>query len=155
MDNIDKKELRIDNLSLDCHGRIVKVMELLTDYCRVWLSEKQWISLSYDELKPIPITKENIEKYIDWSFEFGFNKSIVEKEYWTEHRYLMENIIDGSSDFEIIISKSKVHPEHNEITYYVDDNLLVFGLDDTIHNLQNLFFISTGQELPIKNNHKI
>jgi hypothetical protein len=105
-----------------------------------------------DDIEPIPITKETIEKYIDWSFEYGFNKSVVEKEYWTEYHFLMENVIEGSSDFEIIISESKEHSELSEITYYIDDNQLELGLDDTLHNLQNLFFISTGQELPIKQN---
>lgn len=100
-------------------------------------------------IKPIPLTKETIEKYIDWSFEFGFNRSVVEKKYWIEHQFLMENAIDGCTDFEIIISENKISDDI-QINYYIDDKLLEFGLEDTLHNLQNLFFISTGQELPIK-----
>lgn len=150
MDSIDKKEVRINNLVLDYHGLIVKVMELLTDYCRVWLSEEKWISCSYDELKPIPITKENIEKYIDWSFEFGFNKSFESKKNITTSSFLMENIIDGSSDFEIRFIEDQIDTDNTTIVYLYDNDYINFGLDDTLHNLQNLFFISTGQELPIK-----
>lgn len=134
-----QKELRLGNLILD-RGKptILKPSQLVN------------LIQGIATYESIPLTKENIEKYIDWGFEFGFNKSIVEKEYLIEHQFLMENAIDGCSDFEIIISESKEHLDLTEVTYYIDDKLLEFGLDDTLHNLQNLFYISSGQELPIK-----
>lgn len=133
-----QKELRLGNLVLD-RGKptILKPSQLVN------------LMQGIATYEPIPLTKENIEKYIDWGFEFGFNKSVVEKEYWIEYQFLKENAIDGSTDFEIIVSESKEHKNLTEITYYIDDKLLEFGLDDTLHNLQNLFFISSGQELPI------
>lgn len=134
-------------------GNCVRLMLNHSDYSefKIELSDLNLIlnESSSNKYHPIPITKENIEKYIDWSFEFGFNKSIVDKEHWTETRYLMENCIEGSSDFEIVFSDSK-HHDMTEVEYYIDDILLVFGLDDNLHNLQNLFYISNGQELPIK-----
>lgn len=131
-----QKELRLGNYLQNKKGELV-------------LIERAWQIDEGEELIPIPLTKENIEKYIDWGFEYGFNKSVVEKEYWIEYQFLMENAIDGSSSFEIIFSESKQHPVLTEITYYIDDKLLEFGIDDTLHNLQNLFYISSGQELPI------
>jgi len=133
-----QKELRLGNLILD-RGKSTT------------LKPSQLVNLiqGIASYEAIPLTKENIEKYIDWGFEFGFNKSIVEKEYWIEHQFLMENAIDGSSSFEIIFSESKSDQNDIQISYYIDDKLLEFGLDDTLHNLQNLFFISCGQELPI------
>ena len=61
----------------------------------------------------------------------------------------MENIIDGSGDFEVCFSKSKVTHD-TEVSYWIDNKRLEFMLSDTLHNFQNLFFTTTGQELPLK-----
>lgn len=133
-----QKELRLGNLVLDRGTPTI-------------LKPSQLVNLIQDiaTYESIPLTKENIEKYIDWSFEKGFNKTEKTDLFYHMTEYLLENIIDGSSSFEIVYSEHLVDPSLFQITYYIDDKLLEFGLDDTLHNLQNLFFISSGQELPI------
>ena len=148
-----QKELRLGNaVKMKGGTTIFQVDNLEKEFVEISNINNpgNWAKVDYGMIEGIPITKESIEKYIDWGFEKGFNKQMIEKEYWVEHQFLMENAIDGSSDFEIIVFEHKGDSELNKINYYIDDKLLEFGLDDTLHNLQNLFFISCGQELPIK-----
>lgn len=133
-----QKELRLGNC-LEKYGKIVTMN----------LSMIQKIINGSVIYKPIPLTKENIEKYIDWGFEKGFNKSVKDEEFWTTTEYIMENIIDGTSSFTIRITEYKEQLGEDFLRYLIDRQYLDFGLDDTLHNLQNLFFISSGQELPI------
>ena len=100
-------------------------------------------------LNPIPLTEENFLKFINWGFEEGFNIKRQSNEFWEETCYLMENIIDGSGDFEVCFSKSKVTHD-TEVSYWIDNKRLEFMLSDALHNFQNLFFTTTGQELPLK-----
>ena len=100
-------------------------------------------------LNPIPLTEENFLKFINWGFEEGFNIKRQSNEFWEETCYLMENIIDGSGNFEVCFSKSKSINDV-EVSYLIDNERLEFMLSDDLHNFQNLFFITTGQELPLK-----
>lgn len=134
-----QKELRLGNLVLDrAKPTVLKPSQLVN------------LIQGIASYEPIPITKQNIEKYIDWGFEFGFNKSIQYGEFWIVTSFLMENCIDGSSDFTINVCESKTNKDDVLYQYLYDDKIIPFGLDDTFHNLQNIFYISSGQELPIK-----
>jgi len=137
---IQPQKLRIGNY-IDYNGEIMKLDGSLL--CCYIQNELEF------PLNPIPLTEENFLKLIDWDFEEGFNIKRKSNEFWEETCYLMENIIDGSGDFEVWFSKSKVMNDI-EVSYWIDNQRLEFRLSDTLHNFQNLFYISTGQDLPIK-----
>jgi hypothetical protein len=137
---INIKELRIGNYVLNENNQRVYI-----DIGRLNLIERNKIKYS-----PIYLTKENIEKYIDWSFEHGFNKSVKKDKHLTIYSFLMENIIEGSSDFEIRFIEDNTMIDNNFVEYLYDGMYLEFGLDNTLNNVQNLFFTSTGNELLIK-----
>lgn len=146
---IKSNELRIGNLvnlfkGVSDDGAEYKVYEMgAYDIYKVDESD-------CDDIEAIPLTPETIEKYIDWEFELNFNKSVQQYEEWTTHWYLLENIIDGTSDFTIDFRINNKDCNLSFVDFYLDDKHLEFGLDDTMHNLQNLFYIVSGQELPIK-----
>ena len=150
------QELRIGNM-LFVDGTFIKVGKIEensiswniakdTAKFKIW---NPFLPISDKRINPIPLTEENFLKHIDWSFEEGFNIKRQSNEFWEEACYLMENIIDGSGDFEVCFSKSKVTHD-TEVSYWIDNKILEFMLSDALHNLQNLFFTTTGQELPLK-----
>lgn len=138
---MNPEELRLGNLLLD-RGKPTTLKP----------SQFNNILSGYLDYELIPLTPETIEKYIDWEFELNFNKSVQQYEEWTTHWYLLENIIDGTSDFTIDFRINNKDCNLSFVDFYLDDKHLEFGLDDTIHNLQNLFYIISGQELPVKLN---
>lgn len=142
------KELRIGNLLFDRDNNICQVVELGKGTIYAPVISKYPITKLPN--KKIWLTKEILEKYVDWSFESGFNKSVTEEKYNTVYSYLMENSIEGSSGFEIRFIEDRSLQDNNFIVYLCDGKFIDFGLDDTLHNLQNLFFIISGKELPIK-----
>lgn len=149
---IDIKELRIGNYvklfkGVNDDGPHYEIYQISSGFDIFKLDENDC-----DYIEPIPITKENIEKYIDWSFEKGFNKNTTDHEFGIRTEFIMENIIDDSSDFKIVFHEGFISgiENLNQIEYSIDRKRIEFGLDDNLHNLQNLFYISTGQELPIK-----
>ena len=134
------QELRIGNY-IEYNGEIIKLDGSLL--CCYIQNELEF------PLNPIPLTEENFLKFINWGFEEGFNIKRQSNEFWEETCYLMENIIDGSGNFEVCFSKSKSINDV-EVSYWIDNERLEFMLSDDLHNFQNLFFITTGQELPLK-----
>ena len=137
---IQPQELRIGNY-IEYNGEIIKLDGSLL--CCYIQNELEF------PLNPIPLTEENFLKFINWGFEEGFNIKRQSNEFWEETCYLMENIIDGSGNFEVCFSKSKSINDV-EVSYWIDNERLEFMLSDDLHNFQNLFFITTGQELPLK-----
>ena len=153
---IRPQELRIGNM-LFVDGTFIKVGKIEEHFIswniakdtakfKIW---NPFLPISDKRINPIPLTEENFLKHIDWDFEEGFNIKRKSNEYWEETCYLMENIIDGSGDFEVCFSKSKVMDDI-EVSYWIDNKRLEFMLSDALHNFQNLFFTTTGQELPLK-----
>ena len=134
------RELRIGNY-IEYNGEIIKLDGSLL--CCYIQNELEF------PINPIPLTEENFLKFINWGFEEGFNIKRQSNEFWEEACYLMENIIDGSGNFEVCFSKSKSMNDV-EVSYWIDNERLEFMLSDDLHNFQNLFFITTGQELPLK-----
>ena len=137
---IQPQELRIGDY-IEYNGEIIKLDGSLL--CCYIQNELEF------PLNPIPLTEENFLKFINWGFEEGFNIKRQSNEFWEETCYIMENIIDGSGNFEVCFSKSKSINDV-EVSYWIDNERLEFMLSDDLHNFQNLFFITTGQELPLK-----
>ena len=137
---IQPQQLRIGDY-IEYNGEIIKLDGSLL--CCYIQNELEF------PINPIPLTEENFLKFINWGFEEGFNIKRQSNEFWEEACYLMENIIDGSGNFEVCFSKSKSINDV-EVSYWIDNERLEFMLSDDLHNFQNLFFITTGQELPLK-----
>ena len=78
--------------------------------------------------QPIPITKEWLEK-------FGFELWDINPPKWVLH-----NIIDGTSDFEITLQDGKAYAS-------IDDNACCWAKELHVHHLQNLYYSLVGEEL--------
>jgi len=87
-----------------------------------------------DSFKPIPLTEE-------WLLKFGF-------ECWDECNedgyavWVLHNVIDGTSNFEVSLKDGKAYPS-------IDENCIYWGKEFHVHQLQNLIFALTGTELQI------
>jgi len=118
-------ELRIGNISVDSNGVEVKIMELLTDYARVWVNKDEWVSVGCNYLNPVELTEE-------WLLKFGFEK-----------------------DSEYIVGAGICwYFKHPDYKYKLSETfrLLLLGIDlKYVHQLQNLFFSLTEEDLMIKN----
>ena len=81
--------------------------------------------------KPIPLTEE-------WLLKFGFENLGEIKE--VSNRYVLFNVIDGTSNFEL-------YEYGNEYDACIDDNSIYIHELKYVHQLQNLYFALTGKEL--------
>jgi len=83
--------------------------------------------------EPIPLTEE-------WLFRFGFEDWGKQNGDWV---YGLYNVIDGTSHF--IVNKA-------DETFYplIDNNLCCWSDFKYVHQLQNLYFALTGNELVLK-----
>lgn len=115
-------ELRIGNLLKDRFNRDVCVMEILSEYSRLWLND-DWISEGYDFLQPIPLTEELL-------LRFGFAK--IERE--------DEDFIYFKKDN---IELCDVSPNGFELVWYELAPCIY------VHHLQNITFALTGEELTL------
>ena len=128
-------ELRIGNL-VDLGNRIAKVIEINHLACVVVdLEETQDTIEDYDRTKPIPLTEE-------WLLKFGFE---------LEHEF--------TNAYKLYTTK---HPyDCSNITYSINEKMLRFSNGENkgstliphikyVHQLQNLYFALTGEELTFK-----
>jgi hypothetical protein len=134
MPNIKANELRIGNL-VDLGNRIAKVIEINHLACVVVdLEETQDTIEDYERTKPIPLTEE-------WLVNFGF----VKQDYNMSgcDIYQLKNII---------IMKSFINPERKLGITVKGISPPTWSLKDLIyvHELQNLYFALTGEELVVK-----
>lgn len=124
---MEAKELRIGNWINVTFSSIVKqqVVDCMCDSVNTKCHE----SLPFDFIEPIPLTEE-------WLLKFGFEKlelSISE--------YVLSYIFN---DFEIgYLKKRNVYM----LRWYQGHNLKEI---EYVHQLQNLYFALTGEELQIK-----
>ncbi|MBP1165072.1 hypothetical protein JOE44_001956 [Chryseobacterium sp. PvR013] len=121
---IAPQELRLGNLTKDSRGKILTVLELLESYARVYTIRKEWwSSTSYDDLEPIELNE-------DWLFKLGYecNKN--------------EYSISGHDRFNVFQSVKG--------PYIFCDDKIAIKYVKYVHELQNIFFALTGEELTIK-----
>ena len=120
---MEAKELRIGNYVKDHLGRVQKVSETRSDAYICYLSNGTKLKYKLNTTKPIPLTEE-------WLVKFGFLLDLH------HHRRLTYSL--------------------NRITTYKQDG--VFWCDilwdclelKHVHQLQNLYFALTNEELIIK-----
>lgn len=125
---IAPQELRLENFVTDPSGRIFKVLELLSGYLRVYSEKKEWLSSeskAYNDIEPIELNEE-------WLFKMGFmcNKN--------------EYCILGFDRFNVFQSVKGPY-------LFCDDEKAIRYVK-YVHELQNIFFALTGEELTIKQN---
>lgn len=127
---MEAKELRIGNyvellghvVEIECISRLPMLNEMY------WLKCKKYVDTKIIHFKPIPLTEE-------WLIKFGFYYSDDENEFL--ELKLMHNVklyADYSNNFSTAILRIK----ENEVKI------------KHVHQLQNLFFVLTGEELEIK-----
>lgn len=130
---IKPEELRKNNLVRDIEsGRIGPILTISEKRCSVKM-EFSKLSQSYDEFEPIPLSEE-------WLLRFGFQKDDIVDE------------IDGKLFVIFTLNNSDYFIElwiNEQIYRFTDDCNLNIALS-SIHQLQNLFFSLTGEELTIK-----
>ena len=103
-----------------------------------------------DNFTPIPLTEE-------WLLKFGFENwglgTLYNNEYECYVRYVLHNDLDGTSNFEVHYIKSTYGGEEH-LQYVIscdEDDRLNWGTDlENVHQLQNLYFALTNEELIIK-----
>lgn len=143
---MDSRELRIGNY-VDCNGIVSEIVETRTNYVRLKYFredvEKEHISLVLldERVKEIPLTEE-------WLLKFGFEK--IESDYRIQ---IQKDDSQGNSDYWIYVD-SGIDNETNKFKV-----MLVSGEGDWfttknkyVHQLQNLYYALTGEELTFKNN---
>lgn len=133
-----KQELRIGNLVLDKDDKVFSIYGILENSI---LIKDAYIGMPIEWIKPIQLTEE-------WILNFGFTKQKV-----TKKLYSLKNL------------KSKTWFSLWEVGDYVDPNELTFkepkiwySFDNNnydvkikfVHQLQNLYFALTGEELILK-----
>ena len=125
-----QRELRIGNLVYSKETNQLQKITGLTDE-NPFIDAITFDYTNYDEIEAIPLTEE-------WLLKFGFEKNF-------------ENLI------EILINKNQsLHFDEtdNFMSLYIPINhefiYLVFKHIKYVHQLQNLFFALTGEELEIK-----
>jgi hypothetical protein len=138
MNNIDK-ELRIGNL-VDLGNRIAKIIEIGYLSCVVGdLEETQDTIEDYERIKPIPLTEELL-------YKFGFVD--IDKR---DHDYNIYT--DSNHDYYLQIDTRRKDGKYTILDNSFDD-LRVFSMVDIVyvHQLQNLYFALTGEELTLNKN---
>lgn len=122
---VKSNELRIGNLlHADREaGRFVAVAEIRET--KIIVHDNDWSGLKHDELSPIPLTPE-------WLRKFGFEE---EKYFKGTHSF---------GDFSIVAS------DFQPVVMGYDDFVRFGKPQQFVHQLQNLFYALTGEELTIK-----
>ena len=127
-------ELRIGNL-VDLGNRIAKIIEISNLSCVVVdLEETQDTIEDYERTKPIPLTEE-------WLYKFGFKD--IDK---GDHDY--NTYTDPNHNYYLQIDVRKKDGKYSILDNSFDD-LRDFSMVDIsyVHQLQNLYFALTGEEL--------
>ncbi|MBE4949931.1 hypothetical protein [Chryseobacterium culicis] len=137
---IAPQELRLENLVTDSSGRIFKVMELLSGYLRVYSEKKDWLNSqnkAYIDLEPIELTE-------DWLLKFGFEKH-NDGSVSSQYSYGLNPVTHDYLIYLIWI-KDPIRSDLPKYPFYLNGHFEM----KTVHQLQNLYFALTGEELTIK-----
>jgi hypothetical protein len=121
---MNTNELRLGNL-VDLGNRIAKIIEIAHLACVVVdLEETQDTIEDYERVKGIPLTEE-------WLLKFGFEKN-------DNNQFIL---MEGSVD--ILFNK--------DLNGWTCDGInFSINMTEHVHQLQNLYFALTGEELKLK-----
>ena len=127
------RELRIGNL-VHIGGHNTDITDLLTNPVELYASVSPDYGYMESDVQPIPLTEE-------WLLKFGFELSF--DEYWV------------SADGELFIDKLSMRMVVAGATGYEYYYSEVGKRIKFVHQLQNLYFALTSEELEIKNQVEI
>jgi hypothetical protein len=149
---LEAKDIRVGNLFN--HLDNWSYRQPKTDYKEFvfkW-DESDWYALgectlSLEDIDPIELTE-------DWLVRCGFEYEgqVIENQYEKFDRYILHNPNRSKPNYEVHFMESCYGGQfHKEIIYSfdIDERQRVFQTD-YVHNLQNHFQISMGEELTIK-----
>ena len=123
------------------------VQDNLSNTCMVELKDGFVVNIDKG-IEPIKITPALLRKlgFEDWG-------RIDSNEYEFFQRFVLYNVIDGTSNFEVhLIVSSYDEIEHTQTVFSIDINdRLNLHSSEYLHELQNAFFMVAGYELPIDN----
>ena len=123
-------ELRIGNY-LEVNDLIVSISKIEPEH--LWDSLKDKWFFQGEEMQPISITE-------DWLLKFGFEKEYKGSNDWSNYNSSGEDL-----ESPIIITF-----ENGEIYYSAGEGVKLSKCFKYVHQLQNLYFALTGNELNIK-----
>ncbi len=142
---MEAKELRIGNYLLD---RAERLCEVETVAKHNFFSAPA-IRGGLTSLPHIPILLTE-----EWLIKFGFENwgNVVLNEHENFDRWVLHNVIGGTSNYEVHIIKSNYgNSPHTEICFSIDkDERQMLFETEFVHNLQNHFYAATNTELEIK-----
>jgi hypothetical protein len=148
METIKASELYIDKY----YYQVVEEYEPCTPKIIKW-NQSNWYRIGeciefIEWFEPIPLTEEILEKNLGFE-NWGV---IVCNEFEKYERWVLHNVIDGTSNFEVhIIYSNYGKVEQKEICFSIDyDERQRVHKTNFVHNLQNAFNLATGQELEFK-----
>lgn len=124
MGNLSTREFSIGNLYTDIDNQLSE----MSGYEIYQMSVKENTdNLDINEYKPIALTE-------DWLLKFGFEKIDY-------HRYKIK-----PSKFDWYYTYST---HDNAFRFYIEDTIVCLNVIFYVHQLQNLYFALTGQELTL------
>lgn len=140
-------ELRIGNKLIN-EGYIIDVASIHKEHIEFW-GNGVYGECFINEAEPIPLNEE-------WLVKFGFENWGLGTQYINEYesyiRYVLHNVLDGTSNFEVHYIKS-TYGNTEDYQYVIscdEDDRVNWGKDiECVHQLQNLYFALVGEELTI------
>lgn len=133
---ISASELRIGNYVFDkFRNREVLVWGIESNHDRIvvnYANGSGIYTVDLKDIEPIPLTEE-------WLLKFGFDKEIIDSNYIRKVYYHIE-------DFEVEFHGKRLClrvESQSSVRYFAHHTLYV-------HQLQNLYFALTGEELQLK-----
>lgn len=138
---MNHKDLRLGNLVNDHLGRTLQVTGLKDDNVYLALSNGEKIRYNIKTIQPIFITKE-------WLKSFGFknaNSSAYDK---NDFHWIYEIKYGDYHTCELSVASVKSKKIENQI--YVGEGAPIPYDIFYVHQIQNLYYITSGKELTIK-----
>jgi hypothetical protein len=144
--SVTASELRIGNKLVDKDNEFNQVIGIVNG--AVFLKNKyEFVGCPVSWCKPINLTKEWL---INLGFENWGNGKLYSNEFETYNRYVLHNVLEGTSNFEVHLIKS-TYGNSNHYQYVIscdEDERINWGQEILyIHQLQNLYLALTGHEL--------
>lgn len=132
---MEAKDYRLGNLVIITHegnSSIVEVTALGGGYISVKNNEREW-TVKDPLIKPIPLDE-------GWLIKFGFEKKGETFVKYMKPDFIIEINKQGTSHwFPWITERAEMAS--------MNDNVISLNFIDNVHQLQNLYFALTGQEL--------
>jgi len=124
---MEARELRIGNLIYDYNNRLITVIAIIKEDCYFIECNENHSKYLLEDINPIPLTEDWLE-----IFGFKYDYGRWEKEYYNEYVFEIEKIPEGC----ILSINCGEYTEGKPFKH--------------VHQLQNLYFALTGEELTIK-----